>query len=124
MGIHKHIANMMDTVLYRTLEFPKNLVWTESHMCTYTFTSRENDDTPSNANITRIYGKYGVIKIKLVAECCHASPCSDLLLKKSVELTIGYICRVLYIYKSKNSAKYFLKLSAFGFRLHQSFKTQ
>ena len=37
-----------------------------------------------------------------------------------------YIYIYIYIkgYKSKNSAKFFFKLSAFGFRLHQSFKTQ
>ena len=39
-----------------------------------------------------------------------------------MESAIQYI--YIYIYISKNSAKFFLKLSAFGFRLHQSFKTQ
>ena len=43
----------------------------------------------------------------------------------SVDSLYPYIYIYIYIkgYKSKNSAKFFLKLSAFGFRLHQSFKT-
>ena len=52
--------------------------------------SCKNDAKLSNVNITRLYVIGDVIKIKLMSEWCHTSPCSDST-NKSLNFTIGYI---------------------------------
>ena len=76
-------------ILNRELEFPANLVWAEiSFECPLVV---KNNVTPSVVNVTRLYVIDDNMKIKLAGELHHASPCSDLSINKSLNLTIGYI---------------------------------